>query len=258
MWTRYAELVINGVRTVTGRHAVLAATGGHPYARLSTGNADELRGYVGPGVTAWTGVGPTGPVAGALGDASVAARLLAALAGAGRPPGIRRLHLPRAATARLAPYLTVAEQEDWEFRWATRPPPRVPADERVVELGRSDEPDITELLDRAHPDTTTRPGDPRVRVWYGVRAGDRLVACGADCGRGGVGFLSAITVDAAAQGQGLGTALTAAVARRLAAAYDCVALGVMAGNARAIGIYTRLGFAAVTERSSVALAGAGS
>ncbi|HEU4423731.1 MAG TPA: N-acetyltransferase [Pilimelia sp.] len=247
--------MIKHAALLAGRDAVLAATGHHPYVRLTTGGVGTVRGYVRDGVTAWTGPGPWGPVGCALGDADGAARLFAALAASGGLGGARWLHLPRATGSLLSRHLPISHHDDWEFRWADQPPPRHPAEDRVVPLGPDDEPDVVALLDRAHASSTTRPGDPRVRAWYGIRAseGARLLACGGDRSRGGVGFLAGLTVDGAAQGRGLGTALTAAMTRRLLSAYGCVALGVMADNRRAIGIYERLGFTAVIDRSSVSL-----
>jgi ribosomal protein S18 acetylase RimI-like enzyme len=253
--------MIKDAAVLVDREAVLAVTGHHPYARLTTGGVGTVRGYLRDGVTAWTGPGPWGPVACALGDPDGAARLFAALTASGGLGGARWLHLPRAGRARLARQLAIAYQDDWEFRWTEKPPPPAAAEDRVVRLGPYDETEITDLLDRAHATSTTRPGDTRVRAWYGIRAPavsgsqpGRLLACGGDRSRGGVGFLAGLTVDPAAQGGGLGTSLTAAMTRRLLSAYGCVALGVMADNGRAIAIYERLGFTATIERSSVSLA----
>jgi ribosomal protein S18 acetylase RimI-like enzyme len=246
--------MVTDVTPLAGRDAVLAATDHHPYARLTTGGAGEVRGFAGAGMTAWTGPGPWGRVACALGDAERAARLFAEIAATGGLDGVAHVHLPRSPRARLEPYLPVADQDDWEFQWSHRVPPVQPGEERVEVLGPADGPQIADLLDRAHASSTTRPGDPRVLAWYGIRAGDRLVACGGDRSRGGVGFLSGLTVDTDMQGQGLGAALTAAMARALFSTYDCVALGVMSDNARAIGLYTRLGFTTGMARSSVILA----
>jgi GNAT superfamily N-acetyltransferase len=246
--------MVTDVTPLAGRDAVLAATAHHPYARLTTGGVGDVRGFAGPGMTAWTGPGPWGPVACALGDAERAAWLFAQVAAAGGLDGVAHVHLPRSPRARLEPYLPIAGQEDWEFRWSHRAPPPQPGEDRVEPLGPADEPKIADLLDRAHASSTTRPGDPRVLAWYGIRAGDRLVACGGDRSRGGVGFLAGLTVDTDLQGRGLGAALTAAMARRLISRYDCVTLGVMSDNARAIGLYTRLGFTAGMSRSSVILA----
>ena len=78
--------------------------------------------------------------------------------------------------------------------------------------------------------------------WYGIRDGDRLIACGADCTRGDVGFLAGLTVAPEHRGRGLGAALTAGLTRALAARYDVVALGVYPANTGAIRLYRRLGY----------------
>ncbi|WP_231925469.1 GNAT family N-acetyltransferase [Micromonospora purpureochromogenes] len=87
-----------------------------------------------------------------------------------------------------------------------------------------------------------------------MRDGDRLVACGADRSRGDVGFLAGLTVAPDRRGRGLGAALTAGMARALAARYDHVALGVYTDNVGAIRLYRRLGFTGTLARSSVHLA----
>ncbi|BCJ57267.1 GNAT family N-acetyltransferase [Micromonospora endophytica] len=78
--------------------------------------------------------------------------------------------------------------------------------------------------------------------WYGVRDGDRLIACGADCTRGDVGFLAGLTVAPEHRRQGLGAALTTGMTRALSARYDVVALGVHLSNTNARRLYQRLGY----------------
>ncbi|MGN9912953.1 hypothetical protein ACTMTJ_35995 [Phytohabitans sp. LJ34] len=87
---------------ITGREAVLAATGDSPYARLNTHG--QVTGYLLPGTTAWVDRGSTVLMACAMGDP---ARAVEILAGA----GAEWLHLPRATAADLGP-LRVAHQDD--------------------------------------------------------------------------------------------------------------------------------------------------
>jgi RimJ/RimL family protein N-acetyltransferase len=235
-----------------GRAAVLAAAGDNPYTRMTT-EGGPVTGYRTEQAVAWLGQGPWGPVACALGDADQAARLFIDLAAQDRLAGVRWLHLPRVDGGALAPYLRLTHQDDWDFRWAPTPPPPVAGEERAVPLDGRHDGEINAVLDDALPDTTTRPGDPRVRGWYGIFDGDRLVACGADRSRAEVGFLAGITVATAYQGRGLGAALTAAMTRRLFPAYGVVALGVMWDNTHATRLYQRLGFTGSLARSSVAI-----
>jgi GNAT superfamily N-acetyltransferase len=230
---------------------VLAAAGHHPYARLTTDGDGPVAGYRRYGALAWTGPGPWGPVACAVGDATAAVRLLADLAAAQALGGGRWLHLPRVDPAELPAAWAGTVRDHWDFRWSHRPPPLQPDEERVVALTDADAPSVAELLDRAFPDTTTRPGDPRVRAWYGIREGGRLVAAGGDRGRGDVGFLAGLAVAPEARGRGLGAALTAAMTRRLFTTYDCVALGVVADHAGTIRLYERLGFTDALPRTTI-------
>ena len=234
------------------RAAVLEAAGDHPYTRMTTAGT-TVTGYRTEAAVAWLGEGPWGPVACALGDPDHAARLFIDLAARDRLAGMRWLHLPRVDGRALTPHLRLTHQDDWDFRWALTPPPPVAGEERVVPLDGGHDDAINAVLEDAHPSTTTRPKDTRVRAWYGIFDGDRLVACGADRSRGEVGFLAAITVASAYQGRRLGAALTAAMTRRLFRAYGVVALGVMSDNAAAIGLYRRLGFTGSLARSSVAI-----
>ncbi|WP_245714923.1 GNAT family N-acetyltransferase [Micromonospora inyonensis] len=192
-----------------------------------------------------------GPVGGAFGAPGPAVELFAALLAQGVVRSGQWLHLPRLGSADLAGPLPIARHHDWDFLWATAAPPHQPGDPRVVRLTASDLPALTALVDEAFPTSTSRPGDPRVVDWYGIRAGDRLVAAGADRSRGGIGFLAGLTVAPAERGRGLGAALTAGMTRALFARYDHVALGVYTHNVGATRLYRRLGFTGTLERTSL-------
>jgi GNAT superfamily N-acetyltransferase len=232
------------MEVITGREAVLAAAGDSPYARLNTHG--QVTGYLLPGTTAWVDLGPTGPVACAVGDPTRAAEVLAG-------SGAAWLHLPRATAAELS-HLRVTHRDDWEFLWTAAPPRPQAGEEAVTQLTPADEPDIAALLDDAFPETTTRPGDGRVVAWFGIREGGRLVACGADRSRGGVGFLAGLAVSPDRRGRGLGAALTAAVVRHHLAGYGVSSLGVLASNDPALRLYRGLGFTTGLSRTSVRLA----
>jgi N-acetylglutamate synthase-like GNAT family acetyltransferase len=234
------------------RDQVLAATGHHPYARLTSAGR-HLRAYRDRHVVAWAAEWSRGTVAAALGDAVAAVRLLSRLASTGLLAGVRRVNLPRIDHDILAAHLPVADVDDWDFRWTAASPPARPGQDRVCRLRPDDGPAIESLLERAFPSTFTRPGDPAVRHWYGVWDADRLVACGADRSRGGVGSISAVAVDPDRRGQGLGGALTAAMTRQMLTEHDVVTLGVMTDNHHAGRMYRRLGFTEASPRTSADL-----
>ncbi len=241
--------------TLTGRDQLLAATGDHPFARLTTAGQD-VRPFRGHGAVAWIARRSRGSVIAAVGDPDDAARLVADLADRGELSEVRRVNVPRIDHATLTTRLPVTgHADDWDFRWTRIPPSTQPAQQRVRRLGDADFLEIEALLERAFPGTSTRPGDPDVRRWYGVRDDGRLVACGADRSRNGVGSISAIAVDRHARGQGLGAALTATMAQEILTDCEVVSLGVLTDNHRADRLYRRLGFTDVSSRTSASLAG---
>ncbi|MFB9236706.1 GNAT family N-acetyltransferase [Plantactinospora siamensis] len=246
--------MINGATTLTGRAAILAATGQHPYPRHALVRDCEPLGRTAAGATAWLLPTTGGPAGGAYGPTGPAVDLLAGLL-AERPPAPGSLlHLPRVGPADLAGRLAVDARDDWDFRWLTAAPAPVPGAERVVRLTAADTPALTALIDGSFPTSTARPDDPRIVAWYGIRDGARLVACGADRSRGDIGFLAGLTVATAARGRGLGAALTVGMARSLFDRFDTVALGVYTHNTGATRLYRRLGFTAALPRTSVRLA----
>ncbi|MGW3690244.1 GNAT family N-acetyltransferase [Streptomyces sp. NPDC005125] len=140
-------------------------------------------------------------------------------------------------------------REEWQFRWICGEPPEQKGEAEVVRIPTAEYDELEELLREGNPDTAVRARGRGIHGWYGIREGGRLVACGADRSLGGVGYLAAITVRPGSRRKGLGTTLTAAMARRLTPATGAVALGVNTANHGAINLYERLGF-----RESVGLA----
>lgn len=240
-------------QVLEGRDAILAAAGHHPYARHALWHGGRPRGWQRDGALIWLLPVENGPAGGALGAAAAAVEVAAGLAAAGALAPGQWLHLPRLAPAALAGRLSVDRHDEWDFHWTATPPPPQPGEERVVRLTEADHPALAELIDRAFPTTTSRPGDPRVVDWYGIRDGDRLIACGADRSRGDIGFLAGLTVAPDRRGRGLGAALTAGMTRALFAGHDTVALGVYTANVGAVRLYRRLGFTSTLPRSSVRL-----
>lgn len=246
--------MITADQVLMGRDALLAAAGHHPYARHALWRGHEARGWRRDGAVGWLLPPEHGPAGGgALGAAGPAMDVFAGLVADGTLRPGQWLHLPRTSPEELAGRLTAAQLDEWDFLWTTTPPPRQAEEERVVRLTEADHPALAALIEESFPTTTSRPGDPRVVDWYGIRDGGRLIACGADRSRGDIGFLAGLTVAPDRRGRGLGAALTAAMARALFARYDHVALGVYTANVAAIRLYRRLGFTGTEPRTSVRL-----
>ncbi|MFC0005304.1 GNAT family N-acetyltransferase [Micromonospora siamensis] len=245
--------MIKADQVLAGRDAVLRATGHHPYARHALARGDEQRGWLRDGAVVWLAPPGVWPAAGAVGPAAPAADLLRDLYAAGDLPAGVRLPLPRAIVDELADRLPLTVLTSWDYLFTTTPPPHRSGEERVVRLTGADHPELAALIEESFPTSTSRPGDAHIADWYGIRDGDRLVACGADRSRGDVGFLAGLTVDRRRRGQGLGAALTVGMARALFARYDQVALGAYLDNVGAIRLYRRLGFTGTVEFNSVQL-----
>ncbi|WBB69701.1 GNAT family N-acetyltransferase [Micromonospora sp. WMMD812] len=241
-------------QVLPGRDAILAATGHHPYARHMLRWDVEPRGYRRDGAVVWLLPEGQRPAAAALGAAGPALDVCGDLVAEGLLGSGQWLNLPGLDPADLAGRLQVAQRDEWYFLWTTVAPPRQPGEEQVVRLTEADQPALAALIDEAFPSTTSRPGDPGVVGWYGIRYGDRLVACGADRSRGDIGFLAGLTVAPQERGRGLGAALTAAMTRAMLARHDHAALGVYPVNVGAIRLYRRLGFTNTATRNSIRLA----
>lgn len=135
------------------------------------------------GAVAFVSLDPDGNIRhlAAVGTPKAAAGLVAAAIH--EVPSVPRLSLPRGTPGHLPDWLRLHERADWDFRWTRRPPPASPGEDRAGWLGRAEEPEVADLLSAANPETSARPGDPRVRRWAGIRAGcasGRLDGCLAD------------------------------------------------------------------------------
>ena len=245
---------------LTGRDAVLEATGGGPYVRFATSMAAGIAGIATDGAVLWWGNGPLGRLGHGLGDASTLDLLIDRVRAAGELAGVRRINLPRrdapppgSAAPGLPPGFT--RNEDWDFRWSEAAPPDQPGQSTVRQI--DDAAAIEKLLDEAFPDSMLRPGHPMVSGWYGVWSDGRLVACAADRstrtaepGVPVVGVLGGIAVHPDHRRHGWGAAVTAALTTRLRTRHSLVALGVVADNHGATRLYERLGFTGVHEITS--------
>lgn len=225
----------------TSRDELYARTGHHPWVTL-TPPSDTLVGYERDGALAWFVDGPRGRWGGTFGGPDRTVPLVLDLRRAGLLDGIRELHFERTPIERLAE-LRPDRHDDWHVLWASTQPRPLPGETRAEELGEADAADIERVLDAALPGSHNRPGNPRIRQWYGIRDAGRLVAVGADGSRPGVmGYVVAVAVLPECRGRGLGGAITAVITRRLLRAYTRVGLGVLASNTTARRLYERLGF----------------
>ncbi|MEW2539989.1 GNAT family N-acetyltransferase [Micromonospora chalcea] len=239
---------------LTGRGALLAAAGDHPYARHALRRDQAVRGWRHGGAVGWLLPPGEWSAGGAVGAPGPAIDVFAAHRADGTLRAGQSINLPHADPDEVAARLPVARLIEWDFLWTTAPPPHQPEQERVERLTAADRPALTALIEEAFPSTTSRPGEPGIVDWYGIRDGDRLLACGADRSRADIGFLAGLTVAPGLRGRGLGAALTAGMTDALFARYDTVALGVYPDNLGAIRLYRRLGFTATERRTSIKLA----
>ena len=227
--------------SLTTAAEVLLASDHDPYVRGTLRYA-VTDGWAGHGALAWraTDAEHALPYVMALGEPARVALLVEELL-----PQLRdrqRVTLPR-GTAALLPAWVELRGTDWDFRWLSGPPAPQPGEDGVVPV---DDAEVAALLPVASPTASSLPGSPEVRGWLGVRGPDGLTACVADTSATpGVGHLSSIAVHPAARGQGLGRAVTAAMARRLLAqGCDVVTLGMYADNVAGRALYDALGMRA--------------
>lgn len=120
------------------------------------------------------------------------------------------------------------------------------------ELTAGDLPPLLELYARAYPGNWFDPGMLATGQYLGAWAPGRgrlLAVAGvhvySESQR--IAALGNVATDPDARGQGLATALVAALCRRLSATVDHVGLNVRADNTAAIRLYQRLGFRRVAE-----------
>jgi ribosomal protein S18 acetylase RimI-like enzyme len=183
-----------------------------------------------------------------LGD-GVAALALVRATGLGA--GADWLHLPRLAREHTAP-LAPSVHDDWDYL-VTRTAPPLDDSVRVTPLDPVHDPAVNALLDVAFPLSMARPGDGKVRRWYGVHEGGELIATAADRSRGGVGYIAGVAVHPAHRKRGLGSAVSAVLTGVLLDEFGAVGLGVMADAVATRRIYERLGYGEHLLRTSLHL-----
>lgn len=142
--------------------------------------------------------------------------------------------------------------DDWDWAWTAAAPAAPLRGEDAVDVlavGTREEPGpdataVRALLEAASPRSSVQPGDAHARAWFGLRRGDRVVACVAATGDDGgpAPHLASVATHPDLRGRGLGAAVTAGATRRLLREAPAVTLGMYADNAVARRMYTRLGW----------------
>lgn len=224
----------------------------HPVVRASAPTWREPHVVTGPGALLVTMASstPGQRAAFGLGDAVELARLAGDLRG-----DLAVVTLPPEAWEEMDPddvtRLGLPTRARWEWMVTTTPPAPRPGEERVREVDLGTELDaLASLQRRALPHTYTSLDRPGYR-WFGWYDDD-----GELLGMAGAGdwvhevHLGSIAADPEWRGQGIGSALTAALTRRGLETTSQVSLGVYTDNTRAIALYERLGFAIVYSADS--------
>jgi ribosomal protein S18 acetylase RimI-like enzyme len=232
-------------KVIGGRDALLAATGNHPYVMLTT--TGDVTGYRADGLLGWIVREPDRTQVFALGEAAEAVEFVRTMRG-----DARWAHLPHLTKAQAAPFDSDVH-DDWEHLIIRTAPPPDPTGVAVVPLDPDADPEIDALLDEAFPASTSRPGDSRIRRWYGVRDGRDLVAVAADRSRGGIGYIAGVAVRPDHRRRSLGAALTTTLTRRLFAEFGGCSLSVMSDADGPRRLYERLGYGEPLERTSLRL-----
>jgi ribosomal protein S18 acetylase RimI-like enzyme len=188
-----------------------------------------------------------------VGDPTTLAAWLTELAAGPDRPRPTRASIARGTWALIdadarAAYGLLAFSE-WDWFVCDRPPGAPgPGEERVLPLVHPEERAAArELLAIANPTTPTTPDDPGTLWWGWVDGVGHLrgVVGGRRVGEQGPLHLGGIGTDPRWRGQGVASALTAAVLRQGLAAAPWVSLGVRVGNQAARKVYRRLGFRSV-------------
>lgn len=148
-----------------------------------------------------------------------------------------------------------SEASRWKWMWADEPlrvdaPPGDFPDLAVERLTSgpatgATAAEIGGCLERAFPNASIGPHAPEALGWWGVRDHGQLigVTSALRVADGGAPHLSALGVDPAARGRGVGRQLLAgAVSDLLAEGYPFASLGVYTANEPAWSMYERIGF----------------
>lgn len=231
----------------------LVATSSHPFVRHQVDPSDTVLvlalgdALVIDGNRNRTGPSDGTPSLWCLGPPADLAPLMAAALSRIDEPG--RVSIEATAYDALPLPWRYPTQGHWHWMLTQAPPPPHPREHEVVEINDADT--IDALLDAANPHSFARPGSRGVERWLGVPGPEGLLAVGAlyrDAS--GAGHLRSVTTHPARTGQGLGTALSAALTRAALGPAGTATLGVYVENVPALAVYDRLGYRThVTFRS---------
>lgn len=141
--------------------------------------------------------------------------------------------------------LDLGEGGDWDWKWTTTPPPRHAGEDRAVTLDdTADAEEINNFSARHNARIWAAAGTGRLQHWVGIRdAHGALIAVGgAEREASGAPHLAGIVTDTALRGQGLGTAVSAALTRWALVDFGACTLGMYSDNTVARRVYERLGY----------------
>ena len=223
------SLIMTGITTVqrltveelhaaaAGDVMVISETRGGAIAAWGAGGAwDAARGFAFAaeddysGSACWLSVVGSVETAAALVDAALA-DLGDRIAGLTVPRGVPL------ATWNAAPPPGAHDDSEWDMMACHAAPPVQAAEARLFVLADPALiPEVQGFLDRVNPHHSVRADYELVDLWIGARdeVSGALVAVGALTQRiSGVAYLASIATDPAARGQGLGSAVTAALTR---------------------------------------------
>jgi GNAT superfamily N-acetyltransferase len=184
-------------------------------------------------------------------DAPTVVRCVQALVDAGGPP--EGLTVQRSAFPLLPTGLRPVEHWEWDWWFTRSAPPARAGESRVRALG-PDDARIRELLAIASPDAMVRPGDPRIRGWWGIAAaqvepqtedcpGDLVAIAAVTSMRPGIAHLGSVATHPDWRGRGLSRDLCSRLTRdALAEGAPAVTLGMHAANRSARAVYSSLGY----------------
>lgn len=132
----------------------------------------------------------------------------------------------------------------WEWLSCSTATPFMAGEERCGPLAPTDDEAVRDLLRQANPVATTLPGDPSV-TWWGYRdsRGELLSVCAMSApGPDGGVHLASFGTHPDLRGQGIGSALLAAITRAVVSHGGYVHFGVWIDNQDAVRLYRRLGY----------------
>lgn len=184
------------------------------------------------------------------GDIPELARLLADAEFSGIPHALMPLGTLEYAGGLVAEKFGLVGAGAWTWLYMRELPPETSGEEYVGPLDdRLDE--VAEALSEANPETHAARNLPEHHWWGYVRGGKILGVCavddygvepGSDAARRHGVNLSGLGTRPDARGQGVGSAMMAAITRHFVQRYGIVHYGVWNDNAVAFRIYRRLGY----------------